>query len=132
MTDAETMKKLRKKRRKSNQCTRCGKKVEDKEKNICSDCRKYLRYYKRHNEPPAKKLKVVNRSPVNEVKNKRLVDAMKRKSREENIKVNTKKLADEIASSQRSVQRWLFEGENPSEKFKKKINSYLGEEIFRI
>lgn len=57
---------------------------------------------------------------------------MKRKSREENIKVNTKKLADEIASSQRSVQRWLFEGENPSEKFKKKINSYLGEEIFRI
>lgn len=32
MADAETMKKLRKKRRKSNQCTRCGKKVEDKEK----------------------------------------------------------------------------------------------------
>jgi predicted nucleic acid-binding Zn-ribbon protein len=132
MADAETMKKLRKKRRKSNQCTRCGKKVEDKEKNICSKCREYLRYYKKHNEPPAKKLKVVNRSPVNEVKNKRLVDAMRRKSREENIKVNTKKLADEIASSQRSVQRWLFQGENPSEKFKKKINNYLGEEIFKI
>jgi len=87
MADAETMKKLRKKRRKSNQCTRCGKKVEDKEKNICSDCRKYLRYYKRHNEPPAKKLKVVNRSPVNEVKNKRLVDAMKKKAEKKTLKL---------------------------------------------
>lgn len=132
MTDAETMKKLRKKRRKSNQCTRCGKKVEDKGKNICSDCRKYLRYYKRHNEPPAKKLKVVNRSPVNEIKSKKLLDAMKRKSKKKNIKINTKQLASEIGSSQRSVQRWLFQGENPSNKFKKKINNYFGEEIFEI
>jgi len=132
MTDAKTMKKLRKKRRKNKKCTRCGKEVENKEKSICSKCRKYLRYYKKHNEPPIKELKLVNRSPVNKVKNKRLLEAMKRKSKKENIKINTKKLADEIASSQRSVQRWIFEGENPSEKFKKKINNYFREEIFEL
>lgn len=132
MTDAENMKKLREKRRKNNRCTRCGKKVEDKEKTICSKCREYLRYYKKHNEPPIKELKLVNRSPVNEVKNKKLLEAMKRKSKKENIKINTKKLANEIDSSQRSIQRWIFEGEKPSKKFKKKINNYFRKEIFKI
>jgi predicted nucleic acid-binding Zn-ribbon protein len=130
MTDSETMRKLREKRKKNNQCTRCGKKVEDKENSICSKCRKYLKYYKKHEEPPIKELKVVNRSPVNEIKNQKLISAMRRKSKKENTEVNTKKLADEIGSSQRSVQRWIFEGENPSEKFKIKINDYFAEEIF--
>lgn len=132
MTDAETMKKLRKKRKKNNLCTRCGKKVEDKEKNICSKCREYLNYYKKHNEPPLKKVNVVSRSPVNDVENKKLVGAMKRKSKKESTKINTKKLANEIGSSQRSVQRWIFKDEKPSKKYKIKINNYFEEEIFEI
>jgi DNA-binding transcriptional regulator YiaG len=131
MTNAETMKNLRKKRRKNNLCTRCGQKINDKEKNICSKCRKYLNYYSKHDEPPMKELKVVSRSPVNEVKNKKLVSAMRIKSKKENTKINTKKLANKIGASQRSVQRWIFEDENPSKNFKIKINNYFGEEIFK-
>lgn len=132
MTDSETMRNLREKRKKNNLCTRCGKKVEDKENSICSKCREYLKYYKKHKEPPIKELKVVNLSPVNEIKNQKLISAMRRKSKKENTEINTKKLADEISSSQRSVQRWIFEGEEPSKKFSIKINDYFGEEIFEI
>jgi len=132
MTDAETMRKLREKRRKNNQCTRCGKVVGDKGKNICSKCREYLNYYKKHKEPPIKELKVVSRSPVHEIKNQKLLNAMRIKSKKENTKINTKRLADEISSSQRSVQRWLFECEEPSKKFRIKIKDYFGEEIFEV
>lgn len=132
ITDAETMKKLREKRRKNNLCTRCGKKVEDKQKTICSKCREYLNYYKKHNEPPIKSMNVVSRSPVNQVKNKRLLKAMQNKSEKEKTKINTKTLADEIESSQRSVQRWIFEDVEPSQKFKIRINNYFGKEIFEI
>lgn len=131
MTDAETMKKLREKRRKNNKCTRCGRKIFDKEKNICAECRNYLNYYKKNGEPPIdNKINVVNRSPVNNVKNEELVKAMREKSLVEKIIVTTKVLAEKIGSSQRSVQRWIFEGKEPSEEYKKRINNYFDKNLF--
>lgn len=133
MTDSKTMKKLRDKRRKNNKCTRCGKKVYNKENTICSKCRDYLNYYKKNGyAPPNNKIKVVNRSPVNEIKNKKLVNAMKKKSKKLDNKIGTKKLAEKIGSSQRSLQRWIYTENEPSNKFKKKINKYFDKEIFKI
>lgn len=133
MTDSKTMKKLRDKRRKNNKCTRCGKIIFDKEKTICSECRNYLNYYKKNEEPPIdNEIKVVNRSPVNEIKNKKLVNAMEEKSRILDKKIGTVKLAEEIGISSRSIQRYIFKGAEPSDKNKKKINNYFDKKIFKI
>ncbi|MFW5794515.1 MAG: hypothetical protein ACOCV1_03420 [Bacillota bacterium] len=133
MTNSKAMKELRKKRKINNKCTRCGREVYNKEKTICFFCRVYLDFYKENGYPPPKlKLKVVNRSPVNEIKNEKLVSAMEEKSKELEQKIGTKKLAREIGSSTRSVQRWIFEGREPSNKFKKKVNNYFGKKIFKL
>lgn len=126
LTDAETMKKLRDKRRENNLCTRCGKWIEEEQYKICSECREYLRFYKKYDIPPARKETLINRSPVNEIKNKKLYQLMI------DYRLSTKNLANKISVTQRSVQRWIFDGLEPKDSNKKEVNEFFGEEIFKI
>jgi RecJ-like exonuclease len=126
MTNAEAMKDLRDRRRENGLCTRCGKVVEDNRYRICSECRKYLNFYKRYEVPPAREKTLISRSPVNEIKNEKLYQAMVNKS------LSTKKLSNKITATQRTVQHWLFDGTEPRKSNKIEVNSFFEKDIFEI
>lgn len=135
MSNAKAMRKVRAKREKLDTCSRCGKNIGEKREGYrtCAACGYYSNYYKENGCPPLKeKFTVINRSPVNKVKNKKLVNAMQEKSKKLNKKVGTKKLSKEIGSSRRSVQRWIFENAEPSKKFRIKINNYFNKKIYNL
>lgn len=135
MSNAKAMRKVRDKREKFDTCSRCGKDIGEKRKGYrtCAGCGYYLNYYKENGCPPPKKeFKVISRSPVNKIKNKKLVNAMKEKSKELDQKIGTKKLAEELGISSRSIQRYIFEGAEPSKKFRIKINNYFNKKIYNL
>lgn len=120
--NAKAMRELRKKRKKRNLCTRCGKPVENG--NVqCDACREYCKIYAFLH--PKEKVIIRNLKTWG-VKNKRLYDVLIDK------KITIPQLAERVGVSSRSVDRWVFEGSIPKIENRERVNICLNMEVFEV
>ncbi|MFW5962166.1 MAG: hypothetical protein ACOCQR_00945 [bacterium] len=117
------MKKLRTKRVEQGLCTRCGKNEPKKNRHICSECREYLKKYKKGYEQTKDPI-IIRELKKWEVTNLKLYNALIEK------RITISEFADMLGVTSRAVEIWVFEDGNPAKERKPLINSLLGEQIY--